>query len=143
MVRLAISSNPAFDISTIETDRQGPSYTVDTLEALWQKIGYDNGLFLLIGWDSLATVPLWKAPYRISKMATLVSFPRPGYERPRLEDLEKAMPGISGRITFMEQPLIGISSTEIRALLAAGKSIRYMVPEKVEDYIREKGLYRP
>jgi nicotinate-nucleotide adenylyltransferase len=141
MVMSAISSNPAFSISTIEVDRKGPSYTVDTLEKLWEELGYDTGLFLLVGWDSLATVPLWKAPYRISKMATLVSFPRPGYSKPEIEILEAAMPGIAERLIIMQKPFIGISSSEIRSDLACGKSIRYQVPGEVEQYIREKGLY--
>jgi nicotinate-nucleotide adenylyltransferase len=141
MVRLAITSNPAFAVSTVEMDRKGPSYTVDTLEAIWEELGYDTGLFLLVGWDSLATVPSWKAPYRISKMATLVSFPRPGYTKPDLAPLEAAMPRVSERLVIMEKPFIGISSSEIRADLALGKSIRYLVPVEVERYIREKGLY--
>jgi nicotinate-nucleotide adenylyltransferase len=141
MVRLAISTNPAFTISTIEVDRKGPSYTVDTLETLWEELGFDTRLFLLVGWDSLATVPLWKAPYRISKMATLVSFPRPGYNKPDVAALEAAMPGITGRIVIMEKPFIGISSSEIRADLAGGKSIRYLVPQEVEQYITKNSLY--
>jgi nicotinate-nucleotide adenylyltransferase len=141
MVRLAISSNPAFTVSTMEVDRRGPSYTIDTLEALWEDLGFDTGLFLLVGWDSLATIPSWKAPYRISKMATLVSFPRPGCNKPEMAALETAMPGISERIVIMEKPFIGISSSEIRVDLSHGKSVRYLVPREVEQYIREKGLY--
>ena len=142
MVRLAIKSNPAFTISSIEIDRRGPSYTVDTLEALLQDLGQDAELFLLVGWDSLATVPSWKAPYRISKMARLVSFPRPGFEKPDMGPLEKAMPGISGRLIIMERPFVGISSSEVRARVAGGKSIRYLVPPEVEEYIGDSDLYR-
>lgn len=141
MVKIAISSNPAFEISTIEVDRKGPSYTIDTLECLWNILGADARLFLLVGWDSLAAIPHWRAPYRISKMATLVSFPRPGYAKPDVKALETAMPGVTERIIIMEQPLIGISSTEIRAHISAGKSIRYIVPAEVEQYIKEKRLY--
>lgn len=143
MVRLAIDSNPSFSFSTIEVDRKGPSYTVDTLEALAQELGIDTELYLLMGWDSLATVPSWKAPYRISKMARLVSFPRPGFAKPDMGALETTMPGIKERMVVMEKPFIGISSSEIRANVAAGKSIRYLVPEKVEQYIRGKRLYLP
>lgn len=141
MVRLAISTNPAFSISTIEADRKGPAYTVDTLEVLWKELGFDTELFLLIGWDSLSTVPLWKAPYRISKMARLVSFPRPGYTKPQIEALESAMPDIAGRMVMMEKPLMDISSSGIRTDVKSGKSIRYRVPGEVEQYIEEKGLY--
>ncbi len=143
MVRLAINSNPSFTISTVEVDRKGPSYTVDTLDALAREVGVNTDLYLLLGWDSLATVPFWKEPYRITKMARLVSFPRPGFTKPDMGALESAIPGIKERMVILEKPFIDISSSEIRANIAGGKSIRYFVPEEVEQYIRVKGLYLP
>ena len=75
MVRLAIESNPFFQLSTIEIEHPGWTYTVDTLEQLSKDFDNETRLFLLIGWDGLKSMPKWKAPYRISKMATLVTFP--------------------------------------------------------------------
>lgn len=142
MVKLAISSNPAFSLSLIEVERPGPTYTVDTLEQLWGELGYDTQLFLLLGWDSVADLPAWKAPYRISKMATTVAFPRPGFARPGLEALEKAMPGVTDRIVFLDEPCLQISSTGIRMRVAEGKSVRYLVPDGVWQYITEHNLYK-
>lgn len=142
MVKLAITSNPAFELSTVEVEREGPAYTVDTLEKLLYDLGKKTAFFLLTGWDSLATMPLWKDPSCICRRATIVTFPRPGCVRPEIEKLEKDIPGISGRIIFMENPLLEVSSSGIRSAVAAGKSIRYLVPQEVEEYIRDRGLYK-
>jgi len=142
MVKSAIQSNRSFAVSGIEVEREGPTYTVDTLEQLWRDLGHDTRMFLIVGWDSLADMLKWKAPYRISKMATLLAFPRPGYPRPLLTDLELAIPGISERVVMFDEPYIGISSTAIREHASEGKSIRYLVPEVVEKYIFDHGLYR-
>jgi len=142
MAGLAIDSNPAFSLSLIEVKRPGPTYTIDTIEQLSGEVGYDAGLFLLLGWDSLADLPSWKAPYRISKMARIVAFPRPGFVKPDPAELEKAMPGIAERIVYIEEPYLGISSTCIRQRAKEGQSIRYLVPDKVGQYIIENNLYR-
>lgn len=141
MVRLAIEGNPAFELSLIEVERTGPSYTVDTLEQVLQELGIEAELFLLLGWDSLADLPSWKAPYRISKMCRLAAFPRPGCPQPDLAMLEKSMPGVGGRIIFLPGPHLDISSTAIRQAVAAGRSVRYRVPEPVLRYITEHNLY--
>jgi nicotinate-nucleotide adenylyltransferase len=142
MVRLAIASNPAFEVSTVELDRSGSTYTVDTLEQLWQQFGADCKLFLLLGWDSLADFPKWKAPTRISRLATLVAFPRPGYARPNIDMFETSVPGLKERIVLLNGPSIDISSTVIRQKVAAGRSIRYLVPDNVAAYIVSHNLYR-
>lgn len=142
MVKLAIQSNPFFSLVTIEVDRPGSTFTVDTLEELWKDMGYESKLFLLMSWDSLKDMPNWKAPYRISKIATVVAFPRPGFSRPDLKAMEDVIPGFSERSVIMEGPCMDISSTSIRARIAEGKSIRYLVPDMVEKYITENGLYR-
>ncbi len=142
MIRLAIASNPYFDVSDIELDRTGPTYTVDTLEHLWKELGYTSLMYLLVGWDSLCDMPKWKAPLRISKMATLVAFPRPGYEKPDISGLESSIPGISSRLVMLDEPFIGISSTGIRQRAATGRSIRYLVPETVAQYVVNNNLYR-
>jgi nicotinate-nucleotide adenylyltransferase len=141
MVKLAIESNPHFKISTIELENPGWTYTVDTLEKLCQAAAPGTKLFLLMGWDGLSNMPQWKAPYRISKIASLVAFPRPGMEKPDISVLEQTMPGVSDRMIMLDGPYLSISSTEIRRRLALGLSIRYLVPENVERYIVEHGLY--
>ncbi len=142
MVKLAISSNPAFSLSLSEIERPGPTYTVDTLEQLLGELGYDTQLFLLLGWDSVAELPAWKAPYRVSKMATVVAFPRPGFTKPEIAALERAMPGIAERMVFLDEPYLEISSTGIRKRIADGGSVRYLVPDAVGQYIIEYRLYK-
>ena len=142
MVSLAIATNPAFSLSLIEVNRPGPTYTIDTIEQLLGEVGCDAGLFLLLGWDSVAELPSWKAPYRISKMARVVAFPRPGFAKPDLAGLEKAMPGIGDRIVYIDEPSLSISSTCIRQRVMEGKSVRYMVPDAVRQYIIEHDLYK-
>lgn len=142
MVKLAISSNPSFSLSLSEMERPGPTYTVDTLEQLLGELGYDTQLFLLLGWDSVAELTAWKAPYRVSKMATVVAFPRPGFDKPEIAALEQVMPGIAERIIFLDSPYLEISSTGIRKRIAGGGSVRYLVPDAVAQYISESGLYK-
>ena len=142
MVKLAISSNPAFSLSLSEVERPGPTYTVDTLEQLLGELGYDTQLFLLLGWDSVAELPAWKAPYRVSKMATVVAFPRPGFTKPEIAALEKVMPGIAERMVSLDEPYLEISSTGIRKRIADGGSVRYLVPDAVGQYISEYRLYK-
>jgi nicotinate-nucleotide adenylyltransferase len=141
MVRLAIASNPFFELSTIEIEHPGWTYTVDTLEQLSKDLDNGTRLFLLIGWDGLKNMPKWRAPYRISKIATLVTFPRPGVPEPDISLLEESMPALSERMVRLDGPYIGISSTDIRERLSAGKSVRYLVPPEVDRYIVDQGLY--
>jgi len=142
MVKLAITSNPFFSLSLNEIERPGPTYTVDTLEQLLGELGYDTQLFLLLGWDSVAEMTAWKAPYRVSKMATVVAFPRPGFHKPETAVLERAMPGITERMVFLDAPYLEISSTGLRKRIAEGGSVRYLVPDSVGQYITENRLYK-
>jgi len=142
MVKLAIMSNPSFSLSLREVERPGLTYTVDTLEQLLGELGYDTQLFLLLGWDSVAEMTAWKAPYRVSKMATVAAFPRPGFNKPEIAMLERAMPGIAERIVFIDVPFLEISSTGIRKRIAEGGSVRYLVTDAVGQYITENGLYK-
>jgi nicotinate-nucleotide adenylyltransferase len=129
MVRLAVADNPAFEASTVELERQGPSYTADTLEALAETP--DAELYLVLGRDAYEDLPNWVRPDRIRELATLVVAARDG----EVTDL-------APRCVRVEMPEIGISATDIRARVAAGRSIRYLVPAAVEGYIRQNGLYR-
>ena len=141
MLSLAITGNPHFAISTIEVDRSGPSYTVDTIAALKRHLGEEVKLFFLLGSDALAELPQWKEPSCLVQMCQLVAFSRPGVALSSLEWLESAIPGISQCISFVEVPQIDISATQIRNRVAQGASIRQLVPQAVERYILEQRLY--
>ena len=137
MVRLAIEEAPFFEVSTIEVDKPGPSYSVDTVSDL-----RDRGkLYFIVGPDALADIPRWKEPARLVELCQLIAVGRPDSYEADLRALEAAVPGISKRIMFADVPQIGISSTQIREKVRAGHSIRYLVPPAVEDYIHEHRLY--
>jgi nicotinate-nucleotide adenylyltransferase len=130
MVRLATGDNPAFEVSTLEVDRPGPSYTADTLEALQQE-RRGSDLFLILGRDAYEDLPDWVRPDRIRELATVVVAARNG------EGLDVEPP-----VVRVEMPVVDVSATGIRERVAAGRSVRYLVPAPVEAYIREHGLYR-
>jgi len=142
MVRLATRVNPHFKVSTIETDRSGSSYTVDTMEVLRRQAGDEAELWFFLGSDVLAELPKWKEPLRLIQLCRLAAFARPGFPLPPLEPLELAIPGLSQRVAFVEVSQVDISATEIRRRVAQGVSIHDLVPETVEMYIEEHGLYR-
>ncbi len=141
MVRLAIANKPYFKLSTIEIERAGPSYTVDTIAELVGQLDVGDELFFILGWDSLAQLPLWEEPSRLIKMCRLVAVPRPGYPPPDLKFMEPKVPGLSQRVIFMEKPEIDIDATEIRNRVAQGLSIHHLIPEPVESYIKQQRLY--
>jgi nicotinate-nucleotide adenylyltransferase len=139
MVELAIADNPAFEVSTIELERSGPSYTVDTLEAL---AGRSTSLALVLSAESYRDLPGWHRPERILELATVAVAPRAGFELPSRDWLEDRFPGRAGRVVFLDGPRLWVSASEIRSRVAAGRSIRYLVPAEVDRYIALYGLYR-
>lgn len=141
MVRLAIARRSGFTVSTIEIERAGPSYTVDTIAELRQRLASEDEIFFILGWDNVTALPQWREPSRLIEMCRLVAVPRPGYSLPDLNALEKPVPGISRRVLMMGRPEIDISSSEIRERVARGQSIRRLVPRPVERYISEHRLY--
>ena len=141
MVRLAISHQSYFKLATIEIDRAGPSYTVDTIAELQARLSTEDELLFILGWDSLAQLPRWREPSRLIKMCRLVAVPRPGYLLPDLKSLEVIVPGLSQRLILLDRPEVDISATEIRSRVAQGLSIRHLVPEPVDEYIRQHKLY--
>ena len=141
MVRLAIAGKPHFKLSTIEIERPGATYTVDTMAELQAQLGAENDLFFILGWDNLAELPQWKEPSRLITMCRLVAVPRPGYPRPDLKALEALIPGLSQRVILMDKPEIDISASAIRDRVAQGLPISHLVPEPVDRYIREQRLY--
>lgn len=147
MLALAVGGNPAFEVSTVELDRGGVSYTVDTLAAL-REAHPDDELHLILGPDALASLPDWREPACILDLAGVIAVERDGLDdvaaivqAPRLATL--LGPERSRRIVAdtVRMPAIGIRSSDLRALIAAGQSIRYRTPRAVEQYIVTHGLY--
>ncbi|HSP56247.1 MAG TPA: nicotinate-nucleotide adenylyltransferase [Dehalococcoidia bacterium] len=130
MARLAIEGNPAFELSTLEVERPGPSYTADTLEAL-QSVYKGAQLFFVVGRDALDDMPNWVRLERILEIATVAVAERAG----------EAGAGEGIDAMHDEMPEIGVSATDIRERVAVGRTIRYLVPEAVEAYIRKHRLY--
>ena len=141
MVRLAIANGPYFKLSTMEIERAGPSYTVDTIAELKGQIGAGDKLFFILGWDNLAQLPQWREPSRLVRMCRLVPVPRVGYPSPDFNSLEAAIPGLSQSVILLDTPQIEISSSEIRDRVARGLSIRHLVPEPIDRYIKRHKLY--
>lgn len=140
MLGLAIEGNPAFEISTLELEREGPSYTVDTLEIL-RKHYPDSELFLVIGQDALADLPNWREPDRITTLAWLAVASRSNSSPERLTT-ESLPPGARERVLSLPMESLEISGSRIRESVRRGVSIRYLVPEAVRLYIEGHGLYR-
>lgn len=139
MVRRAIADNAYFKVNTLEVDRPGPSYTVDTLTMLQEQLGSKASLFFILGRDTLADLPLWEEPRKVIELCRLVVPPRLGSRD--LGHLEEAIPGLLERVIQLDMPVIGVSSSEIRQRIARGLSIRYLVPLGVEEYITEQRIY--
>jgi len=141
MVRLAVASNPYFKVSTMEIERLGLSYSIDTVLELKAKLGARAEIYFIVGPDAMAELPKWKEPSRLVELCQVVGIGRPGYAKANLRKLERSVLGASQRIMLVNVPKINISSTDIRKRVAQGISIRYLVPEAVEKYIEEHGLY--
>lgn len=139
MVRRAIADNLHFKLCTLEVERPGPSYTVDTLTMLRKQLGSEASLFFILGRDTLAELPLWKEPEKLVQLCRLVVAPRLGSKD--LKHLETAIPGLLDKVMQLDMPVIGISSSGIRQRIAQGLSIRYLVPAEVEKYITEHKIY--
>lgn len=140
MLALAIAGHPAFRVEEMEKDRPGPSFTADTLEELRHRRPEDE-LFLLLGSDSLKDLPVWHAPERIFRAASLVVVERPGHAMLPAFRL-RTTPDVPVRLQVVTSPLIEVSSSDLRERAASGRSLRYLVPRAVEAYILEKRLYR-
>ena len=141
MVRLATASNPLFDVNTVELDRGGVSYTVDTLRALRQADA-STAYWLILGTDALLDLGRWHRPEEILGMAEIAAVHRAGWERATLDAMYAEVPSARGRVQHIPIPGLDISATDLRGRLQDGRPIRYLVPDAVEAYIREQGLYR-
>lgn len=141
MLTFAVAGHPAFKVSRIELDREGPSYTVETLQQLVVEDA-SRELYFLIGGDSLADLPHWREPRRILELATIVAAGRGRTPLPPMDRIREELGEAAARIECIEMPAVDLSSTDLRRRVRDGRSIRYMTPRAVEIYILEHGLYR-
>jgi nicotinate-nucleotide adenylyltransferase len=141
MVEIAIADNPRFHLSTVELDRPGETYTVDTLEELRVGPMSDGELLFVMGVDTLHRLHEWKAPARLLELAKVVVVLRPGHGELDLSHLEALHVSVQDRVVPVPMPLIEISGTELRRRVRAGEPVRYLVPDAVAAYIEERGLY--
>lgn len=143
MTLLATTGQPKFRIEAIEKELPPPSYTAETLAELRTRHP-DHDFHLILGGDSIVDLPKWYEPGRIVEQAGLVGVARPGFETLAPERLAESLrlPAESVRLHWVSCPLIAIASRELRQRVADGKTIRYLVPRSVEEFIRERGLYR-
>jgi nicotinate-nucleotide adenylyltransferase len=141
MTVLATAANPDFDVSRLEVDRPGLTYTVDTLLALRAEHGPSAELFFITGADAVWDIVGWKDAEEVAALATFIAATRPGY------DLEAARASHQSessafRIEYIEVPALAISSTDLRTRVRQRRAIRYLTPESVVSYVEKRGLYR-
>lgn len=143
MTVLATANNPFFEVSDIELKRDGYTYTVDTLKEFIKIYGENTRFYFITGADAVMEILTWKDVSTILKLCRIVSAYRPGSDinkfRSMVDELERVH---RSNIHLIEVPALAISSTEIRERVKSGITIKYLLPEKVERYILEKGLYK-
>jgi nicotinate-nucleotide adenylyltransferase len=137
MTVIATASNPKFSVSRMEVERDGPTYTIDTLRSLREEQGAGTDLFFISGADAILEILHWREPREIFELAHFIAATRPGYDL-ALFDEEATTPAM----TVMHIPALAISSTDIRKRVADGRPLRYLVPEGVKSYIEKAELYR-
>lgn len=136
MCRLATVGHPGFEVSDLEIQRGGISFTIDTVEAL-EELHPDWDLHLILGGDSLSAIPTWKDPAKLLDRVTLIVYPRQGDETTG----ERLTTAQSGGI-LLDAPLLAISASDVRSRLARGQSVRYLLPDRVLSYVEDHALYR-
>ncbi|MGC4008688.1 MAG: nicotinate-nucleotide adenylyltransferase [Pseudomonas sp.] len=153
MVELAVAGVDPLVVDDRELKRDKPSYTIDTLESLRGELDVQDQLFLLVGWDAFCGLPAWHRWEELLEHCHIVVLQRPDADSEPPEDLRdllaarsvadpKAMTGPAGQITFVWQTPLAVSATQIRQLLSQGRSVRYLVPDAVLNYIEAHGLYQ-
>jgi len=141
MTVLATASNPDFDVSRMEVDRPGLTYTVDTLRALREMHGPSTQLFFITGADAVWEIVSWRDAETVADLATFIAATRPGYD---LDAARRAHDEAETRfrIEYVDVPALAISSTDLRSRVRERRPIRYLTPEPVAAYIQKRGLYR-
>ncbi len=141
MLERALLGNPAFQLSRVDLERPGPSYTVETMELLRRRHPRGSAFYFILGGDALADLPRWKEPERLMTLCQFAVFERPGCTfDPRTLFLR--YPLLRERVILLEGPHLAISGAELRRRVRQGLPIRYMLPDPVEEYIRAHRLYR-
>ena len=143
MTMLAINDNPFFEISRMEIDRPGLTYTVDTLESFYKELGEDVKLFFISGADAVLDILTWKDVDRVLSYCTFIAATRPGYPMDKLNEKISELKRMYGwEVNPMKVTGMDISSTDIRRRVREGLSVRYLLPKSVETYIQKNNLYR-
>jgi nicotinate-nucleotide adenylyltransferase len=142
MTRLAIDGDDLFELTAIEMERPGPSYSIDSVDELKRSYGTDAQLYLLMAADSLTAIDTWREPDALLERIEWVVGPRPGSPLPDRSALEDRFGAHAARIHLLEGPSLDVSSSDVRRRVAAGHAIRYLVPRGVEELIVQRGLYR-
>lgn len=142
MVKAAVADNPRFDASRLEIDRTGKTYTVDTLRVLRGHYPENVELYFISGADAVQRILAWRDAAEVARLARLVAVTRPGYD---IDDAHlrylRTHAGIF-HVSTLEVTALAVSSTDLREKIRSGRSIRYLVPQVVADYIARCGLYR-
>jgi nicotinate-nucleotide adenylyltransferase len=141
MTRLAVQPDSRFDLSVLEMERPGPSYTIDSVMEL-KRLTPDAEMYLVMAADSLAQIDTWREPDRLLDEIEWVVGPRSGSDVPDRSALEERFGERAARIHLLTGPSLEVSSSEIRRRVAAGHTIRYLVPRDVEELIIDRELYR-
>jgi nicotinate-nucleotide adenylyltransferase len=139
LCRLAVGDDERFEVSDLELKRNGPSYTVDTLEELSTSVPQPE-LFLIVGGDIAVGLPRWREPERVLQLASLAIAKRRGTARAAVEHSLHTLSG-GERAQFFTMPRIAVSSTMVRRRVRSGQPIRYLVPDRVAAYIEHHNLY--
>ncbi len=135
MTVLATAANSAFSVSRDEIDRDGPTYTVQTLRMLREQVPHAT-LFFITGADAILNILTWKDADECLELAVFVAATRPGYDLAKLE-----AQGVRGQVRVLDVPALAISSTDVRERFAKGRAVRYLIPREVEQFARKHGLY--
>jgi nicotinate-nucleotide adenylyltransferase len=151
MLRLAVAAVPGLEVDPLELDRPGPSYTIDTLKSLRLEYGAERTLVWIVGSDVLATLPRWSQWQRLLDFAHLAVMDRPGTLPPAAEvsswmahhkvDQTALLSRPAGGVISLHQPLLDIASSDIRAMISAGRDPRFLLPDTVMEYIGQHGLF--
>lgn len=141
MCRLAVEDNPDFDVSPLEVERCGITYTIDTLKTLRAHYPDNVKLYFIAGADSIATLADWKDARELSQLASFVGINRPGTKLAGDKAIKKSLHEAGFTVEFIHAPSLDISSTDLRRRIAQGGSIRYLIPESVRQVIEAENLY--
>ncbi len=142
MTSLAVMSNPSFFVSRIEIDQKTPTYTIDTVRHF--SFGNDPGpdVFFITGADAILEIFTWKDYEELLELCTFIAVSRPGYSLDHFhETLDRSCPDLKQKVHLLEIPALAVSSTFIRERVALSKTIKYLTPEPVEQFIKKHGLY--